>query len=172
MTGWVIFLSLHACKGALPSLSQPTTHSQPPPVPDRPSFANLASSRSKMSGQAAKNLVGCLSTVAKQNGSGVINLSKFLGEAACPESTFLQAAAQYSTTGGVAAYKLPELPYGYSALGMSVPFPAAAAAAASPTQLALQQRHTPAHRVTLSLQSLSSAARSWSCTTTSTTART
>lgn len=117
---------------------------------------------------AAKNLVGCL----KQNGSGVINLSKFLGEAAaCPESTFLQAAAQYSTTGGVAAYKLPELSYGYSALGMSV-VPIPAPAAVSPGSAA--EAHTHAHtRVPLSLsQSLSSAARSWSCTTTSTTART
>jgi len=49
--------------------------------------------------------------------NGVINLAKFLGKAACPESAYLQAAVQYSTSGGVAAYKLPELPYAYSALG-------------------------------------------------------
>jgi hypothetical protein len=49
--------------------------------------------------------------------NGVINLAKFLGKAACPEASYMQAAVQYSTGGGVAAYKLPELPYGYSALG-------------------------------------------------------
>jgi hypothetical protein len=71
-----------------------------------------------MSGPSAKSLSNCLWAVAKHtDGRGVLNLSKFIGEAACPETTFLQAAAQYSTTGGVAAYKLPELPYGYSALG-------------------------------------------------------
>lgn len=48
-------------------------------------------------------------------GSKVINLAKFLGQAANP-SNFMQAAAQFSTVGGVAAYKLPELPYAYSAL--------------------------------------------------------
>lgn len=125
-----------------------------------------------MSGQAAKNLVGCL-----KNGIGVINLSKFLGEAAaCPESTFLQAAAQYSTTGGVAAYKLPELPYGYSALGMYVrPY------SFIPSQeiCCLTHPHslhcthlTPHTMCPCKLQSLSSAVRSWSCTTTSTTAPT
>lgn len=49
--------------------------------------------------------------------NGVINLAKFLGKAACPEAATMQAAVQYSTAGGVAAYKLPELPYSYSALG-------------------------------------------------------
>jgi superoxide dismutase len=49
--------------------------------------------------------------------NGVINLAKFLGKSACPEASYMQAAVQYSTGGGVAAYKLPELPYSYSALG-------------------------------------------------------
>lgn len=45
----------------------------------------------------------------------VINLAKFLGQAANP-AYFMQSSAQYATAGGVAAYKLPELPYAYSAL--------------------------------------------------------
>lgn len=49
--------------------------------------------------------------------TGVINLAKFLGKAAAPEASYMQAAVQYSTGGGVAAYTLPELPYAYSALG-------------------------------------------------------
>lgn len=48
---------------------------------------------------------------------GVINLAKFMGKAACPEASFMQAAVQYSTDGALATYKLPELPYSYSALG-------------------------------------------------------
>jgi Fe-Mn family superoxide dismutase len=47
--------------------------------------------------------------------SKVINLAKFLGQAANP-ANFMQVAAQFSTVGGVAAYKLPELAYAYSAL--------------------------------------------------------
>jgi Fe-Mn family superoxide dismutase len=50
-----------------------------------------------------------------QAGSKVINLARFLGqagEAAGPASQ----ALNYATSGGVATYKLPELPYAYSAL--------------------------------------------------------
>jgi hypothetical protein len=57
------------------------------------------------------------STVTMAAKNGVINLATFLGKSACPEASYMQAAVQYSTGGGVAAYKLPELPYGYSALG-------------------------------------------------------
>eukprot|EP00879_Flechtneria_rotunda_P001586 GHRR01001745.1.p1 GENE.GHRR01001745.1~~GHRR01001745.1.p1 ORF type:complete len:264 (+),score=77.91 GHRR01001745.1:89-793(+) len=46
---------------------------------------------------------------------GVINLAKFLGRAADPANA-LQSAIQFSTVGGVAAYKLPNLPYSYDAL--------------------------------------------------------
>lgn len=49
--------------------------------------------------------------------SGVVNLARFLGRAAEPGAGFLQSALQFSTAGGVAAYKLPELQYAYSALG-------------------------------------------------------
>ena len=44
--------------------------------------------------------------------SSVISLARFLPEAAIAAG----AAARFSTAGGVAAYKLPELPYAYSAL--------------------------------------------------------
>lgn len=49
--------------------------------------------------------------------NGVINLTKFLGRAADPSASFMQSAVQYSSAGGAALYKLPELPYSYSALG-------------------------------------------------------
>lgn len=42
----------------------------------------------------------------------LISLARFLPEAAVAAG----AAARFSTAGGVAAYKLPELPYAYSAL--------------------------------------------------------
>ncbi len=45
--------------------------------------------------------------------SRVINLGRFLNEAAAPASS---AALQFSTSGGVASYKLPDLPYSYLAL--------------------------------------------------------
>lgn len=46
---------------------------------------------------------------------GVLALSKFLGP--CAEALGpMQASLQYSTAGGVAKYKLPDLPYAYSAL--------------------------------------------------------
>jgi superoxide dismutase len=44
--------------------------------------------------------------------SSLVSLSRFLPEAAVAAG----AAARFSTAGGVAAYKLPELPYAYSAL--------------------------------------------------------
>jgi Fe-Mn family superoxide dismutase len=44
--------------------------------------------------------------------SSVISLARFLPEAAVAAG----AAARFSTAGGVAAYKLPELPYAYTAL--------------------------------------------------------
>jgi hypothetical protein len=50
----------------------------------------------------------------------VLSLSRFLGRAADPSAAFLQSAVGFSTAGGVAAYKLPELPYAYSALGACV----------------------------------------------------
>ena len=50
-----------------------------------------------------------------QAGSKVINLAKFIGQAGEAAGPFNQALT-YATSGGVAAYKLPELPYAYSAL--------------------------------------------------------
>ncbi|WIA32351.1 hypothetical protein OEZ86_003186 [Tetradesmus obliquus] len=46
----------------------------------------------------------------------VINLARFLGRAAEPAAAAQSSALQYSTVGGVAAYKLPDLPYDHSAL--------------------------------------------------------
>jgi hypothetical protein len=46
----------------------------------------------------------------------VINLARFLGRAAEPAAAAQSSALQYSTVGGVAAYKLPDLPYEHSAL--------------------------------------------------------
>ncbi|KAF8071255.1 Sod2 [Scenedesmus sp. PABB004] len=46
--------------------------------------------------------------------AGVIGLARFLGRAGAPCAG--GAAAAFSTAGGVAAYKLPELPYAYAAL--------------------------------------------------------
>jgi hypothetical protein len=48
---------------------------------------------------------------------GTLSLARFLGRAADPAASFMQAAVQYSTAGGVALYKLPDLPYAYAALG-------------------------------------------------------
>ena len=49
--------------------------------------------------------------------SRVLSLGKFLGPAAeAVQAASFQAALEYSTVGGVAAYKLPDLPYAYSAL--------------------------------------------------------
>jgi hypothetical protein len=45
----------------------------------------------------------------------VINLAKFLGPAGEATGAFKEALT-YATSHGVAAYKLPDLPYGYSAL--------------------------------------------------------
>lgn len=45
----------------------------------------------------------------------VINLAKFLGPAGQASGAFSEALT-YATSHGVAAYKLPDLPYGYSAL--------------------------------------------------------
>lgn len=44
-----------------------------------------------------------------------LNLARFLGQAAEAKGP-LQSALQFSTVGGVASYKLPDLPYDYSAL--------------------------------------------------------
>jgi hypothetical protein len=44
--------------------------------------------------------------------SSLISLARFLPEAAVAAG----AAARFSTAGGVAAYKLPDLPYAYAAL--------------------------------------------------------
>jgi superoxide dismutase len=46
----------------------------------------------------------------------VINLARFLGKAAEPAAAAHSSALHYSTVGGVAAYKLPDLPYAHSAL--------------------------------------------------------
>ena len=49
--------------------------------------------------------------------SRALSLGRFLGPAAeAAAGAPFQAALEYSTVGGVAAYKLPDLPYAYSAL--------------------------------------------------------
>lgn len=48
---------------------------------------------------------------------GVVEVANLLWKTATRQSSLLQAAVPYSTAGGVALYKLPDLPYGYSALG-------------------------------------------------------
>lgn len=48
---------------------------------------------------------------------GVVEVASQLWKTATRHSSLLQAAVPYSTAGGVSLYKLPELPYGYSALG-------------------------------------------------------
>lgn len=54
--------------------------------------------------------------MARQASKGVINLAKFLGSAGEAAPGPFQSALQFSSVGGVAQYKLPELPYSYSAL--------------------------------------------------------
>jgi Fe-Mn family superoxide dismutase len=47
---------------------------------------------------------------------GVVEVANQLWKTATRQSSLLQSAVPYSTAGGVSLYKLPELPYGYSAL--------------------------------------------------------